>query len=177
MEIDVRAQHTWVADTFRYQITVNKGGGYAAKYYLDIKKITQEMHHWFVHIYVDSEILDSAYMLEFYDIEALNFTVGQKRSAFDTYTTMNYTFRERELLFVRGVGEAIINFVARSQARLVFSAPLRPALAKIHDSLLKKHARRVQYLYKMEFIKDGLYVIEIQRIRTTAGTGFNRSEH
>jgi len=27
MEIDVRAQHTWVTDTFRYQITVNKGGG------------------------------------------------------------------------------------------------------------------------------------------------------
>ncbi|ANS41971.1 hypothetical protein [Serratia inhibens] len=177
MDIDVRAWHTWVAGTFRYQITVNKGGGRAAKYYLDIKKITQEMHHWFMHIYVDSEILDNAYMLEFYDIEALNFTVGQKHSAFDTYTTMNYTFRERELLFVKGVGEAIINFAARSQARLVFSAPLRPALAKTYDSLLKKHAQGVQYLYRMEFIKDGLYVIEIQRIRTTAGTSFNRSEH
>ncbi|MGP0940913.1 hypothetical protein ACJ8PQ_24540, partial [Serratia sp. CY74664] len=35
------------------------------------------------------------------------------------------------------------------------------ALARIYDSLLKKHARRVHYLYNQELIEDGLYVIEI----------------
>ncbi|CAI1536333.1 Uncharacterised protein [Serratia quinivorans] len=74
---------------------------------------------------------------------------------------MGYTFSERERLFVDGIGKTIIDFVTQYQAKLVFSVPLRPALAKIYDSLLKKHAQRVQYLYKMEFIKDGLYVIEI----------------
>ncbi len=39
---------------------------------------------------------------------------------------------------------AIVTFVAQYQARLVFSVPLRPALARIYDSLLKN--MRIAYI-------------------------------
>ncbi|QGH59827.1 hypothetical protein [Serratia proteamaculans] len=161
MEIDATERYTLQPGEFRYQITVSKSDEKTAEYYLDFKKITQEMRAWFSHVYTDPDFLDNAYAIEFYDIKALSLATRQGRSAFDTYTPMGYTFSERERLFVDGIGKTIIDFVTQYQAKLVFSVPLRPALAKIYDSLLKKHAQRVQYLYKMEFIKDGLYVIEI----------------
>ena len=160
MEIDVRAQHTWVTDTFRYQITVNKGGEHAAKYYLDIKKITQEMRHWFVHIYVDTGILDHTYLVEFYDVKALTARSTDKRSQFDTYSVMRFSLHEREQFFVDGIGEAILRFKRKSHARVIFSIPLRPALARIYDRLLKKHAQSVHCIYRLDLVEDGLYVIE-----------------
>lgn len=161
MEIDITEHYTFRSDEFRYQIAISKVDGKTAKYYLDFKKITQDMRAWFSPVYTEQCILDNAYVIEFYDVKALIFAARQGRSAFDTYSHMGYTFSERERLFVDGIGKTIINFAIQYQARLVFSVPLRPALAKIYDHLLKKHAHGVQYSYKMEFIKDGLYVIEI----------------
>ncbi|MEX0633129.1 hypothetical protein M8494_17995 [Serratia ureilytica] len=66
------------------------------------------------------------------------------RSLFDTYTRMAYSRYEREQLFINGIGLAIVTFVAQYQARLVFSVPLRPALARIYDSLLKN--TRIAYI-------------------------------
>ena len=161
MEIDVRESHTGIADTYRYQIAVRKGDGKTAVYHLDFKKIGQNMHHWFAPVYVDTTLLDNAFSLEFYDVKALSDASKHQRSAFDTYTAMHYTLLQRERLFVVGIGETLLKFAYQYHARIIFSAPLRPALAKIYDFLLKKHAEKGHYSYKIEFIKDGLYVIEI----------------
>lgn len=163
MEIDVRASHTGIADTYRYQIAVRKGDGKTAVYHLDFKKIGQNMHHWFAPVYVETALLNNAFSLEFDDIKALSDANRHQRSAFDTYTAMHYTLLRRERLFVVGIGETLLKFAYQYHARIIFSAPLRPALAKIYDFLLKKYAHTGRYLYKIEFVKDGLYVIEIPR--------------
>ncbi|WP_273831738.1 hypothetical protein [Serratia marcescens] len=163
MEIDVRESHTGVADTCRYQIAVRKDDGKTAIYHLDFKKIGQNMHHWFAPVYVDTTLLNNAFSLEFYDVKALSDADRHRRSAFDTYTAMHYTLFQRERLFVVGIGETLLKFAYQYHARIILSAPLRPALAKIYDFLLKKYAHKGHYLYKIEFIKDGLYVIEIPR--------------
>ncbi len=105
----------------------------------------------------------NAFSLEFYDVKALSDVNRHRRSAFDTYTAMHYTLLQRERLFVVGIGETLLKFAYQYHARIILSAPLRPALAKIYDFLLKKYAHKGHYLYKIEFIKDGLYVIEIPR--------------
>lgn len=161
MEIDVREINARPATEYRYRITVYKNAGAAAAYYLDFKKATLRMRQWLIGAYPTSEILDNAYAMELYDVKALEVRAEVARSLFDTYTRMAYTRYEREQLFINGIGLAIVTFVAQYQARLVFSVPLRPALARIYDSLLKKHAHRVHYLYNQELIEDGLYVIEI----------------
>ncbi|HGW6092235.1 TPA: hypothetical protein ACNIQI_000655 [Serratia marcescens] len=163
MEIDVRESHTGIADTYRYQIAVRKGDGKTAVYHLDFKKIGQNMHHWFAPVYVETALLNNAFSLEFYDVKALNDANRHQRSAFDTYTAMHYTLLQRERLFVAEIGETLLKFAYQYHARIIFSAPLRPALAKIYDFLLKKYTHTGHYLYKVEFVKDGLYVIEIPR--------------
>lgn len=163
MEIDVRESHTGIADTYRYQIAVRKGDGKTAVYHLDFKKIGQSMRHWFAPVYVETALLNNAFSLEFYDVKALSDANRHQRSAFDTYTAMHYTLLQRERLFVAGIGETLLKFAYQYHARIIFSAPLRPALAKIYDFLLKKYAHTGHYLYKAEFVKDGLDVIEIPR--------------
>lgn len=137
MEIDVRESHTGIADTYRYQIAVRKGDGKSAIYHLDFKRIGQNMHHWFAPVYVDTAILNNAFSLEFYDVKALSDVNRHRRSAFDTYTAMHYTLLQRERLFVVGIGETLLKFAYQYHARIILSAPLRPALAKIYDFLLK----------------------------------------
>ncbi|WP_254623387.1 hypothetical protein [Serratia marcescens] len=100
-----------------------------------------------------SEVLDNAYVMELYDVRALETRAEVTKSLFDTYTRMAYTRDEREQLY--GIGLAIVTFVVQYQARLIFSVPLRPALARIYDSLVKKHAHHVHYLYNQALIEDG----------------------
>ena len=161
MEIDVREINARPVTEYRYRITVYKKASSVAAYYLDFKKATLRMRQWLIGAYPAPEVLDNAYVMELYDVRALETRAEVTRSLFDTYTRMAYTRYEREQLFINGIGLAIVTFVAQYQARLVFSVPLRPALARIYDSLLKKHAHRVHYLYNQELIEDGLYVIEI----------------
>ncbi|BEO17431.1 hypothetical protein SMQC19_07780 [Serratia marcescens] len=161
MEIDVREINARPVTEYRYRITVYKKASSVAAYYLDFKKATLRMRQWLIGAYPASEVLDNAYVMELYDVRALENRAEVTRSLFDTYTRMAYTRYEREQLFINGIGLAIVTFVAQYQARLVFSVPLRPALARIYDLLLKKHAHRVHYLYNQELIEDGLYVIEI----------------
>lgn len=144
MEIDVREINARPATEYRYRITVYKNAGAAAAYYLDFKKATLRMRQWLIGAYPTSEILDNAYAMELYDVKALEVRAEVARSLFDTYTRMAYTRYEREQLFINGIGLAIVTFVAQYQARLVFSVPLRPALARIYDSLLKN--TRVAYI-------------------------------
>ena len=82
--------------------------------------------------------------MELYDVRALETRAELTKSLFDTYTRMAYTRYEREQLIINGIGLAIVTFVAQYQARLVFSVPLRPALARIYDSLLKN--MRIAYI-------------------------------
>ncbi|OCN21019.1 hypothetical protein AN664_0214125 [Serratia marcescens] len=119
------------------------------------------MRQWLIGAYPASEILDNAYVMELYDVRALETRAEVTKSLFDTYTRMAYTRYEREELIINGISLAIVTFVAQYQARLVFSVPLRPALARIYDSLLKKHAHCVHYLYNQELVEEGLHVIEI----------------
>ncbi|MGQ6010297.1 hypothetical protein ACUNG2_15115 [Serratia sp. IR-2025] len=161
MEIDVREINARPVTEYRYRITVYKNAGSVAAYYLDFKKATLRMRQWLIGAYPASEVLDNAYAMELYDVRALETRAQVARSLFDTYTRMAYTRYEREQLFINGIGLAIVTFVVQYQARLIFSVPLRPALARIYDSLLKKHAHYVHYLYNTELIEDGLYVIEI----------------
>ncbi|HHK8086920.1 TPA: hypothetical protein ACQVJ7_003433, partial [Serratia marcescens] len=72
--------------------------------------------------------------MELYDVRALETRAEVTKSLFDTYTRMAYTRYEREELIINGISLAIVTFVAQYQARLVFSVPLRPALARIYDS-------------------------------------------
>ena len=161
MDIDVREINARPVTEYRYRITVYKKASSVAAYYLDFKKATLRMRQWLIGAYPASEVLDNAYVMELYDVRALENRAEVTRSLFDTYTRMAYTRCEREQLFINGIGLAIVTFVTQYQARLVFSVPLRPALARIYDSLLKKHAHRVHYLYNQALIEDGLYVIEI----------------
>ncbi|HGA3040105.1 TPA: hypothetical protein ACIR5X_001628 [Serratia marcescens] len=161
MEIDVREINARPVTEYRYRITVFKKASTVAAYYLDFKKATLRMRQWLIGAYPASEVLDNAYVMELYDVRALETRAEVTKPLFDTYTRMAYTRDEREQLFINGIGQAIVTFVAQYQARLLFSVPLRPALARIYDSLLKKHAHRVHYLYNQGLIEDGLYVIEI----------------
>ncbi|HAT4519084.1 TPA: hypothetical protein I9281_004058 [Serratia marcescens] len=161
MEIDVKEINARPVTEYRYRITVYKKASSVAAYYLDFKKATLRMRQWLIGAYPASEVLDNAYVMELYDVRALENRAEVTRSLFDTYTRMAYTRYEREQLFINGIGLAIVTFVAQYQARLVFSVPLRPALARIYDSLLKKHAHHVHYLHNQALIEDGLYVIEI----------------
>lgn len=161
MDIDVREINARPVTEYRYRITVYKKASSVAAYYLDFKKATLRMRQWLIGAYPAPEVLDNAYVMELYDVRALETRAEVTRSLLDTYTRMAYTRDEREQLFINGIGLAIVTFVAQYQARLVFSVPLRPALARIYDSLLKKHAHRVHYLYNQALIEDGLYVIEI----------------
>lgn len=102
------------------------------------------MRQWLIGAYPASEILDNAYVMELYDVRALETRAELTKSLFDTYTRMAYTRYEREQLIINGIGLAIVTFVAQYQARLVFSVPLRPALARIYDSLLKN--MRIAYI-------------------------------
>ncbi|TFZ52015.1 hypothetical protein E5C26_07605 [Serratia proteamaculans] len=160
MEIDITEVDAQRSTEFRYQITVRKNDGKNAEYYLDFNKITQKMRLWFKHIYTHSGILDHIYLIEFYDVKALTAHDINQRSQFDTFSVMRYSLREREKLFVNGLGEAILRFKKQSKAKVILCFPLRPALARIYDALLKKHAHSVHCLYRMDLVEEGLYVIE-----------------
>ncbi len=160
MEIDVTEVDAQRTTEFRYQITVRKSDGKNAEYYLDFNKITQKMRLWFTHIYTHSKILDYIYLIEFYDVKALTARDINQRSQFDTFSKMRYSLSERERFFVNGLGEAILRFKKQSEAKVILCFPLRPALARIYDRLLKKHAKSVHCLYRLDLVEDGLYVIE-----------------
>lgn len=160
MGIDITEVGVEQTTECRYQITVRKNDNLTAKYYLDFKKITLEMRLWFVDVYTHPKVLDHTYLIEFYDIKALAACDMNKRSQFDTYIMMKYSLYERDYLFVSGIGEAIFRFKMQSQARVLLCVPLRPALARIYDRLLKKHAHSVHCLYRADLVEDGLYVIE-----------------
>lgn len=117
MEIDITEHYTFRSDEFRYQIAISKVDGKKAKYYLDFKKITQDMRAWFSPVYTEQCILENAYVIEFYDVKALIFAARQGRSAFDTYSHMGYTFSERERLFVDGINYYQLRHTVSGQAR------------------------------------------------------------
>ncbi|WP_253722813.1 hypothetical protein [Serratia sp. FDAARGOS_506] len=100
MEIDVREINARPVTEYRYRITVYKKASSVAAYYLDFKKVMLRMRQWLIGAYPASEVLDNAYVMELYNVRALETRAEITRSLFDTYTRMAYTRDEREQLFI-----------------------------------------------------------------------------
>lgn len=79
------------------------------------------MRQWLIGAYPASEILDNAYVMELYDVRALETRAELTKSLFDTYTVMAYTRYEREQLIINGIGTAIVT-LWRNTKRDWFSA-------------------------------------------------------
>ncbi|MDH2268877.1 hypothetical protein [Serratia marcescens] len=77
-----------------------------------------------------SEVLDNAYVMELYDVRALETRAEVTKSLFDTYTRMAYTRDEREQLY--GIGLAIVTFVVQYPSEIDFQ---RTAQASVSQNL------------------------------------------
>ncbi|MDI6947555.1 hypothetical protein QML88_12280, partial [Serratia sp. Se-RSmG] len=85
MDIDVREINARPVTEYRYRITVYKKASSVAAYYLDFKKATLRMRQWLIGAYPAPEVLDNAYVMELYDVRALETRAEVTRSLFDTY--------------------------------------------------------------------------------------------
>lgn len=73
---------------------------------------------------------------------------------------MAFSHGELHQFLVEGVGQALELFFHQQSVAAMFAMPIRPALGKVYDRLLRRYAAEKGFIYNQTWLQEAVYVIE-----------------
>lgn len=159
MDITVKAfSSPLLANALSYLVSVKKSGGRDNEYVVEIGPLPLVTQQYFSHYWCESYLKKCCWVVGFYTLDALFSLESEARYQADR--RMAFSHGELQQFLVEGVGQALELFFHQQSVAAMFAMPIRPALGKVYDRLLRRYAAEKGFIYNQTWLQEAVYVIE-----------------
>ncbi len=159
MDITVKAfSSPLLANALSYLVSVKKSGGRNNEYVVEIKRLPTMIHNCFGCYWSGYYLQNCCWLVDFYPYDALFSSELGARYKVDR--RMAFSYSELVRFLAEGVGQAVESFLQHQLVASLLAMPIHPALGKMYDRLLRRHAAEKGFIYNQTWLQEAVYVIE-----------------